>query len=223
MPTPQRGGARVEEIFAHDGGAGVAERLQDAKLPALLLHHAGHGGDADERGDQEEEEREDLCHVLDDHGIAVQAGIAHVGPAAEGEDRGLFQLAQLFPAIIQLRAGILQLPLCVCEFFIGFCALFRKLLQAFIVRGPAVRKCRQRIGKLCLGIGKFRFGKEFGLFQLFRAGKVLIPAGIQLCAGGIDLALGGVQLLFCGSQRGCRLGQLRLGALRLGHVGCHQL
>lgn len=54
------GAARIEQILAHDGALAVAQRLEHADLGALLLDHAVHGGHADQRRHQEEEDWEDV-------------------------------------------------------------------------------------------------------------------------------------------------------------------
>jgi hypothetical protein len=65
MNAARAGGyARIQQIAPHYFPGIVAQGFERAYLGALLVHHAVHGGDAHQRGHQEEEYGEDLGHVL---------------------------------------------------------------------------------------------------------------------------------------------------------------
>ena len=52
-------------------------------LGALLLHHAVHGGDTDQRRDQKEEDGKNVGDSIDDGGVVIKAGIADIGIPAQ--------------------------------------------------------------------------------------------------------------------------------------------
>lgn len=60
------GGESVEQELLHDVSVAVAERLQDAGIGALLIHHAVHGGQHHQRGHKVEEHGKDHRQFLDD-------------------------------------------------------------------------------------------------------------------------------------------------------------
>ncbi|MBS6516446.1 MAG: hypothetical protein KH329_10125, partial [Bifidobacterium longum] len=60
------GGESVEQELLHDVSVAVAERLQDAGIGALLIHHAVHGGQHHQRGHKVEEHGKDLRQFLED-------------------------------------------------------------------------------------------------------------------------------------------------------------
>ena len=76
----------VRQVFADDPPAGKAEGPQHADLGALFVHHPRHGGDADQRRHEEEEQREHPRDALDDVAVALKADVAHIGLAAEEPD-----------------------------------------------------------------------------------------------------------------------------------------
>ena len=122
----------VEQVLGHDDGRRIAHGLERADLGALLVHHARHGGDADQRRHQHEEHREHHRDAVDDGAVVLKGHIAGIGRAVKGEelrpDR-IFQLRlalgefllrvfQLLPGIRELALGLF-LPLLVLIAAVG--------------------------------------------------------------------------------------------------------
>ena len=72
------GEGAVEHELERDVAVSVAERLERAGIDALLVDHAGHGRERDERGHEVEKDREDLGQRVDDLGDGV-VGLVGLG------------------------------------------------------------------------------------------------------------------------------------------------
>ena len=183
----------VAQIFFGDGQPGKAQGLQCADLGALLLHHAGHGGETGQGRHQEEDDREDTGQVA--HPVRV-LGVAHkaaVGAAAQ-------HIPLTFVDFVHLSPGVVQLGLGVCDFLVCL--------------GLALLVVRLAAGVVCLALLELRQGAcqlraalFFGFVQLGGAAVVVCPAAgdgglglVQLGPDLIQLCLGGVQFRFCGVQ-----------------------
>ena len=101
---------RVGQVLAGDGGGAVAERLVGADLDALVLHHAGHGGQGHERGHQEEHGREHVGDAVHAFAVALIAGRALALGAVEHVEFGWFHRVELGLRVRQLRFGVGEFP-----------------------------------------------------------------------------------------------------------------
>ena len=138
-------GTGVNQVLAHDGGAGEAQGLQGSNLGALLANHAAHGGDAHQCGDEQEEHGQDPGHALDDLGVALQSGIAHIGVAVQDVGLGGFQIVDLFPGVGQFDGSVRKL----C-FGVGNGLL--RLQLALFVFDPAVGQFRLALFQLAAAV-----------------------------------------------------------------------
>ena len=62
-PAQEAGPESVADVLFGDGPPGEAQSLERADLGALVLHHAGHGGQAGQGRHQEEDHREHIGQV----------------------------------------------------------------------------------------------------------------------------------------------------------------
>ena len=106
-----RAAAGIEQVFAHDLPVGIAQRLQRADLRALFIDHPGHGGDADQRRDEQEEHRKHPGNSRNNIGVAVQVAVTHIAVPVQDDDLRLVHGIDFIPGILQLLSGILQLCL----------------------------------------------------------------------------------------------------------------
>ena len=79
----QAGRKGVAQIFHGNGQPGEAHSLQRADLGALVLHHAGHGGQAGQSRHQEENDGEDVGQIAHPLGVLGVADKAAVGVTAQ--------------------------------------------------------------------------------------------------------------------------------------------
>ena len=198
---------------------------------ALLIDHARHRGERDERGHEEEDEGKDLRYLVHALRVGLEAGRALVFRAVEHvEVRGLHGVD------VGLRGGYLALG--VGELGVGLAArglVLRKAGQPLRVTLLPRRNACIRCGD-AVGVGGKTCGKLHG--GLFYLGG----GGVELCLGGIEfglglraalghlrqggrarrtgqharLRLGGVEFFFC---LGALRGQLRAGGIELGCLG----
>ena len=137
-------GACVDQILADDCPVAVAQSFQRTDLGPLFVDHPGHGGDADQGCNQQEECREHPGNTLDNIGCAVQRTVADVGVAVQKEHIHILHLRNLQKSVIKLCFAPCQLSFRIGKFL--FCLRF-----ALFIFDPA-------LGKL-----------DFTLFQLFPA------------------------------------------------------
>ena len=100
---------RVGQILAGDGAGAVAERLVGADLDALVLHHAGHGGQGHECGHQEEHGREHVGDAVHAFAVRLIAGRALALGAVEHIEFGRLHGVDFGLRVRQLRLGIGEL------------------------------------------------------------------------------------------------------------------
>ena len=194
----QRSAAGVKEVLEQDGPPAIAHGHQYAQLGALLLHHAGHGGDAHQRRQQEEEQREHTGNSRHNVGVALEAYIAHVGVPAQHIGVRLFQILQLLPgivqfplmvgqfpfAVLQLLPGALQLGTCLLQLGLGRRQLPGRLLQLLLI----LRKLR-RCGVQLLLHGRQLGPQDRQLRAIFRQGRRLLLQQLILCQRRLILLL----------------------------------
>ena len=84
-------------------------------VDALVLDHARHGRERDERRDEEEDEREDGRDRVDALRLVVIAGDAHVHRAVEDVDRGLLEGIDIGTGGGELGGGIREAAVHLCE------------------------------------------------------------------------------------------------------------
>ena len=130
----------IKQVDPHDPCLSIAKRLQYADLRPLLLHHARHGGHADQRRHQEEKDGENAGDPFDDAGIALIAGIADIFIPGQNIGIRLLQIGKLLSCIRKLLFRLRHL-------------LF-KLPQAFFIILPAVGKLLLCVGKLLLRLSQ---------------------------------------------------------------------
>ena len=199
-----RGAAGVQHVFRADRGAAVAERAQRADLRPLVVDHAGHRGRADERGDQEEEDREDRGELLDDLRIAFKRDVAGVALSRENVQVRRLERREVILRVVDFRLGVgnlglkfLKAVLVVLEAVLVFGAALLEGLHALLVGGDAAAVRRDAVLKLDeRAVGRVELRLLFSLLLLERheAAVVLRPAVVELRARGGQLGFGSVQL-----------------------------
>ena len=204
----QRSAAGVKEVLEQDGPPAIAHGHQYAQLGALFLHHAGHGGDAHQRRQQEEEQREHTGNSRHNVGVALEAYIAHVGVPAQHIGVRLFQILQLLPgivqfplmvgqfpfAVLQLLPGALQLGTCLLQLGLGCRQLPGRLLQLLL------RLCQLPLRGIQRRTRRIQLGLALGQLRRRCLQLRLILRKLRRC---------GVQLLLHGRQLGLQDRQLR--------------
>ena len=103
--------AGIEHVFARDSAGGIAERLHDANLNALIVDHSGHRREADERRNEEEKHREHGCDALNDVSITFKAYIARVSVAVKDIRVGMIYVFYLLFGFIKLCRALIKLVL----------------------------------------------------------------------------------------------------------------
>ena len=222
----------VAHVFDGDDPLGVAQGLQPADGDPLLLHHAGHGGEAHQRRHQEKDEGEHRCQVAHPVGVHGVADIAGVGVPAQEVPLAFLDVLDIPPGLFQLLPGVGDLVL-------GLRSAVLVLGEAVGVRRLAVVQLRPGIRQLCLGISCFLSQGLPGVLQLLQAVVVVLPAVVQLrpavgelLLAVLELLIGILQLppgilqfcpavrkfLFCLVQDGLGVIQLPLGGPQLGHA-----
>ena len=200
----QRRAARVEQVLGQDRTAAVAQRPERADLGALVVDHAGHGGGAHQRGDEEEEHREHGGQPLHDLGVALKAGIAGVGGAVEDVQLRRFQVGQLLTGVGQvgLRVGGLAV-----QFRHAVLILFNAVVVFLpaILQRPAAVLIGGEAGFVLIDTALELVEGFFGGVQLGALGGVLT---VQLRLSGGELGATVVDLLFCRVQLGLGVCQL---------------
>ena len=97
--TDQTRPQRVVHVFGQDASARIAECFVQANERALLLDHAGGGGEADEHGDDKEDKREYGGDGLDRRTIALDARVAC-------DIAAILDVPGAFAQVRELAAGI---------------------------------------------------------------------------------------------------------------------
>ena len=211
-PSRQGGQHGVEKISARYGPVGIAQGLEGADLDPLLVHHAGHGRQADQGGHQEKDDREDMAQR--GHAVRVLI-IAHNAfrkvPVQDVPFRHL-QLFQLLFPVGDLYLGILDLFYGVG---IGLVILRLGVLQLL----PGILQFLFSVGELLLALFQLLFGVQDILpsvvdllLSLVCLVQVLLQglsallqgrlAGGDLLFGAIQLFPASLQLLFSRGQKG---------------------
>ena len=175
--APQyRAASCIEQVLTDDGSAAVAQSLQGADLGPLLVHHTGHGGDADQRCHQQEEHREHPGHTGDNIRAAVQGAVTDVAVSVQNVDIVLCDLSDFFLCVLQLRSGIGKLLLRPGKFLLG-------LAFALLVIDPALGKRFPAFFQRCLALCQVFFGLLQFLFifpDLLPAADKRLPCGCKL-------------------------------------------
>ena len=196
------GNGGVNQVFGGDFRCGVAQGLQGAHLLALLLHHAGHGGQGHQSRHQEEEQGEHRGNGGNLVGVGVIAGKAGVvGPGVD-VPLAFFNFSDFAFRVCQflLRVGKLLLGLRVALVVVSPAAF--KLLTALLQLHKSLVVLGLGVVQLGLSAGEFRLSCLDALLELGRAGVQLSLAVVQshlLILQGLSL---GVQLLLIGVQLG---------------------
>ena len=184
------GEERIPQILARDGMPLVPERFEGTDQSPLLLHHTGHGRQADQRCYKEEDHREhfpDGSHPV--RVFAIPCIIGKIAPVIHIPFRFL-QVLYLFLRIRELLLCFLDLLFTIRDLRLGF-------RLALIVFFPSV--CQLLL---------------FGRNLRFCFGKLLLPS-FQLCPSAVDLLLGRDKLCLRGIDLGLRLCDSRLPTLDL--------
>ena len=99
--------AGINQIFVHDLPVCIAQRFQGADLGSFFVDHPGHGGDADQRRNQDEEHREHPGNASHDIRGAVQIVVAHVAVSIQNHEIRLVHGINLIPGVQQLLLRVL--------------------------------------------------------------------------------------------------------------------
>ena len=170
----------VAQIFGRNGEFVIAQRLHGSDRGALLLHHAGHAGKADQRGYQKEDDREHLSYGPHPVGILSVSGELRQRTSVIDEPFGLLDIGNLPFRIADLLLAVFYLGL-------GFgLAVFIFLLGIFQFRSLSVQ--------LILAIG------QRSLLRM-----EFLPSGINLLLPRLYLGRGLAKLLFAAIQSGLRI------------------
>ena len=102
----QAGRAGIDDVFQADKPLVIAHGLPHAHLGALLVHHAGHGGSADQGSHQKEKHREHHGYLLDDGRVLLKGSIAHVLAPGQDIDGGRFDVIQLLLRLGKVGIGL---------------------------------------------------------------------------------------------------------------------
>ena len=207
--APEEGGKEaVPHVLQGDGAAAVAQSLQAADLHPLVLHHAGHGGQAHQGRHQEENQGEHTGQIAHALRVLLVGHIAHVGVPAQNVPLAVLNLGYLPAGVVELLPGIGQLFLRL-RLAVGILLLaVQQLLIAVVQLFPGVRQLLLRVGQLAGQGGP-------GLLQVGHAVVVLLPAVVQL-GPGVRQLLFAIQNLLPGIlQLGPAVVQLLLGVGQL--------
>ena len=187
-----RSAAGIDQVLVHNLPVGIAQCFQGADLGTFLVDHPGHGGNADQRGDQNEKHRKYPGDARHNIGGAVQIVIANVAvPVQNGQIRRIHGV-NLIPGIQQLFLGILQLLFRIRQLFFG-------VLLCLLVVLPAVLQ-------FFLSFLPFSPANRNFLFRVFKFGFT----GPHFLLALIDLRCRIGKLLLC-----CRLLAFQLRVCRL--------
>ena len=205
-----RAAAGINQIFTHDLRVGIAQGFQGADLGALLVDHPGHGGDAHQGSDQQEEHGNDPGNACHDIRAAVQIVITYVAGSVQNDQVRFVQGIDLLPGIRQFFFRILQLRFCIRKLLgyldLGFLVILpalSKFFLAFVQEAPADLQLVVSIVQINLtGIKLLPAGSDLGLgfskllFLCFDGSIALIQSihGIQ---GGLALGLDLVPGSYC--------------------------
>ena len=226
----------VFQVFGDDGNIAVAQGFQCAHLGALLIHHAGHGGDAHQRRHQQEEGRKHPGNARHNIRVAVQGVIADVGGSVQNIYLRFGNISNGLLCVLQFLGGFFQLLLCFTEFFVrllpGFfqcCPAVGQLLLAFLqflfacLQLPfalpellaAVLQLLLTAGNLLIAVDNLAVHggtlvSDFGVAipNLLATGTDLLPLGKQVFPLGFQLCLLGGYLVHLGIQLRLLGGQL---------------
>ena len=192
-PDAARDGS-VQQVLRRDLGLRVTERLVRADEHAVLVDHARHGGERDERRHEEEDQGEHLGDLVDTARVGAEALGADVLGEVEGVDGGV-------PGgdVVHLRLCVGELDLGVGKLALHLGALGGELLGADPPLRKAVVVLGLARGQLCLSVGE------------------LSATFVKARCGGVELGLGVGEALLCGGLLGGELGGGRVKPL--GHTG----
>ena len=200
--APKEGGEEtVPHILQGDGAAAVPQGLQAADLHPLVLHHAGHGGQAHQGRHQEENQGEHAGQVAHPLRILLVGHVAHVGVPVQDVPLAVLNLGHLPAGVVELLPGVGQLLL--------------RLGPAVGVLGLAVQQLLIGVVQLLLGVGELAGQGGLGLFQIGYAVVVLLPAVVQLGPAVCQLGLAVQNFLPGVLQLGPAVGDLLLGVSQL--------
>ena len=194
--TNHTGEEPIAHILYGYAPPGKSHGFQPTDGSALLLHHAGHGGQAHQSCHQEEDQREYRRQVGNPVGIHAVADIPGVGVAVQDVPFSILQQREVPLGLLHFLAAILQLVLCLLPalgvafiaFLIGLFPVLPLLQAGFVVLPPLIQFLS---GGLQLALAAL---------QLAHTGAVFDFPLVQLCFGGIQLGLGLIQLRLAGLQ-----------------------
>ena len=126
----QGGEPGIEQILGHDDRRGIAHGFEGADLGALLIYHAGHGGDTDQGGHKHKEHRKHHRDAVHDGAVVLKGNIAWIGRAVECKK---LRLQRIF----QFRLSVGQLLLCILQFLPCLSELAVSLVLAVVILHPA--------------------------------------------------------------------------------------
>ena len=169
----------IGKVLAHDLITAVTQGFQCADLGAFFLYHTGHGGNAHQCRDQQEEHRQHHRNTGNDVGIAVQCQITGICVPGQRIHAGRFHGIDGVSGICQFCFRFLQLCQTVSKFRLGLC------LAGFIFCPGFVQ--------LCPGICK----GSLSIFQFLLLGLEFFFAFFQLQLAGCQLCLSRCKLAFC--------------------------
>ena len=168
----QAGRAGIDDVFQADKPFVIAHGFPHAHLGTLLVHHTGHGGDADQGGHQEEEHREHHGNLLDDGGILLKGGVAHILAPGQDIDGGLFDIVQLLLRLIQVGIGLGNLLLGLGKGGVDLVQQLPVIAHVFF-RGEA--HAAHKIPHLLPGVFLLAGDLRLGVRQLLPALRDLLP------------------------------------------------
>ena len=172
--------ARVGEVLCRNGARAVSQGLVGTNEHAVVLDHAGHGGQRDQRCHQKEDEREHVGNGVDAARVGMIGGCTLALGAVERVDVGKLDL-------VDLALGVLQ--------------LLQRVGKALVRLGLALFVLAQAVGILrapVLELGACVFELGSGVVELLLATRKLARCGCsalrQLAATGVQLGLALVEL-----------------------------
>ena len=125
----------ISQIARRNRTIVIAQRLHDADLPALLIHHTGHGRQGNQRRHQEKHDRQDLSELH--HPLRVLP-VAFTGFDLRPVKHIPFALADIFqivPRAVDFRLRIIQLRRAVIQFALLRIQLALRIGNLLLLRG----------------------------------------------------------------------------------------